>query len=81
MAAKKLKRAKTRQEKDNARPANVARTKARHDRNRENQELRRQANVVRRAMGVQTPWEVAKFSRRFERQWKREGWAPEATAA
>lgn len=67
MAAKKLKRAKTRQEKDNARPSNVARTTARHDRNRENQEIRRQANVVRRAMGALTPWEKACAARRFRR--------------
>jgi hypothetical protein len=65
-------------EKDKVRPANVARTTARHDRNRENQELRRQANVVRRKMGVQTPWEVSKFSRRFERQWSRDNWAEAA---
>lgn len=67
MAAKKLKRAMTGQEKDKVRPANVARTTARHDRNRENQELRRQANVVRRAMGAPTPWEKACQARQLRR--------------
>lgn len=73
-----MRRAMSREAKDKVRPRNMARTAARHERNREGQELRRQANVVRRGMGVQTPWEVAKFSRKFERQWEREGWAPAA---
>lgn len=79
MAARnKMKRAMSREVKDKNRPRNVARTTERHDRNREAQDIRRQANVVRRAMGVQTPWEVSKFSRKFERQWKRDGWAEAA---
>jgi hypothetical protein len=79
VAAKKMKNAMTGQEKDKVRPGNVARTTARHDRNRENQELRRQANVVRRAMGVHTPWEAAKYSRRFERLARK--WTVDGTVA
>lgn len=70
MAARnKMKRAMSGQEKDGKRPGKVARSRARHDRNREGQELRRQANVVRRAMGAATPWEQAcraRAARRFE---------------
>jgi hypothetical protein len=66
----------TREQKDKLRPGKVARTTARKEANREGQELRRQANVVRRRMGVRTPWEVSKFSRRFERlarKWEADG--------
>jgi hypothetical protein len=66
-------------EKDKVRPANVARTEARKEQNREGQELRRQANVVRRKMGVRTPWEVSKFSRRFERLARK--WTADGTVA
>lgn len=69
MPAPKTKRAKSGPEKDKDRPGNVARTKARKDANRENQEIRRQANVVRRAMGVKTPWEKACEWRRLSRQY------------
>lgn len=87
MPAKKLKRAMSREQKDKVRPGKVARSTARHDRNREGQELRRQANVVRKRMDVSTPWQASKYSRRFERmarKWTIEGlvapedWTPAA---
>lgn len=59
-----MRRAMGQELKDKLRPGKVARTQARKERNRENQEIRRQANVVRRAMGALTPWEKAKLRRR-----------------
>lgn len=81
VARNKMRHAMSRELKDKVRPGKVARTEARKQQHRESQELRRQANVVRRRMEVHTPWEAQKFSRRFERQWEREGWAGTAGEA
>lgn len=64
VARNKMRRAMQQGEKDKVRPGKVARTQARKDERREGQELRRQANVILRHMGVPTPWERAKLRRR-----------------
>lgn len=69
VARNKMRRAMQQGEKDKIRPGKVARTQARKEARREGQEIRRQANVVRRAMGVKTPWEKACEWRRLSRQY------------
>lgn len=59
----KQKRQTSQAVKDAKRPANVARTAERKDARRQAQELRRQANVVRRHMGTLTPWESSRALR------------------
>lgn len=50
--------------KDAQRPRKTARTAERKQARREAQEIQRQSNVVRRHMGVPTPWQVSKLRRR-----------------
>lgn len=63
----KQKKQSSQAEKDAARTRKVPRTEARKQARREAQEIQRQTNVVRRHMGVKTPWEVAKEARRFRK--------------
>lgn len=67
--APKTKRAMNQGEKDAALlrklPHTLKRKKARADA----QEQRRQANVVRRAMGVSTPWEISRQMRAHSRRY------------
>lgn len=67
--APKTKRAMTQGEKDAALMRKRPRTLERKDARREGQELRRQANVVRRAMGVSTPWELSRQMRAHNRRY------------
>lgn len=64
VARNKMRRAMQQGEKDKVRPGKVARTQARKDARREAQDLRRQANVVRRHMKALTPWQLSKLRRR-----------------
>lgn len=50
--------------KDSQRPRNEARTAENKRKRVDAQEIQRQSNVVRRHMGVPTPWQVSKLRRR-----------------
>lgn len=74
--APKTKRAMSQAEKDSVLPRKRARTQERREARSAAQELRRQANVVRRHMGTPTPWEQACEARRLRRS--QAGWAQAA---